>query len=165
MRHPILLLLLLAACSTTPATSAPSESAPPTTSAAVTTTSEDTPTQTTVPDNEVESTTTTVDEEAVATADLAIFIAALEAGLSDTKYEGTALSDPSVYIATGQLFCEELDAGANPALLLSDYLEILTEGDIGAAEDDDLVVAGLLLGVSVEVMCPQHSDALTDAGF
>lgn len=98
-------------------------------------------------------------------ADLAVFIAALEAGLTDTRYSGTALSDPEVYIATGQLFCEELDGGAEPALMLSDYLEILTGGDIGSADDDDLIVSGLLLGVSVEVLCPRHTDALVEAGF
>lgn len=162
MRHSIVLLALLTACSTT--ADAPSESRSPTTTAAAPTISEDSSETTSSVDSGDASTSTNA-EEAVATADLAIFIAALEAGLVDTKYEGTALSDPTVYIATGQLFCEDLDAGAGPAQLLSDYLEILTEGDIGAADDDDLVVSGLMLGVSVEVMCPQYSDALSEAGF
>jgi len=158
MRLSIVLLTLLTACSTATTNTAPSDSTPPTASEGTV--------ATTVPnDDPVIASPTTSVEDALETTDLAIFIAALEAGLTDTKYEGTALSDPAVYIATGQLFCEELDAEADPALLLSDYLKILTEGDIGAADDDDLVVSGLLLGVSVEVMCPQHSTALSDAGF
>ena len=162
MRYAILGLALFTACST----ASPTETIAVATTAATsdtTSTTQATETSTTLATTTEESPTTTVPAES--SADLAVFIAALEAGLKDTRYAGTALSDPEVYIATGQLFCEELDLGADPALMLSDYLDILTEGDIESADDDDLIVAGLLLGVAVEVMCPEHSGALTAAGF
>ena len=162
MRYAILALALFTACSTAAPTETTAVAATDGTSN-TTSTSQAPDTTTSLATAAEDSTTTTLSGES--SADLAVFIAALEAGLKDTRYAGTALSDPEVYIATGQLFCEELDLGADPALMLSDYLDILTEGDIESAHDDDLIVAGLLLGVAVEVMCPEHSGALTAAGF
>ncbi|MDH3306873.1 MAG: DUF732 domain-containing protein [Acidimicrobiia bacterium] len=144
----ILLMVLVSACGSGAATVAPI------TDPAVAPSIEVPATTTTGTPGFPDSTTTTT------TPDLAVFIAALAAALADTTYEGTPLSDPEVYIATGQLFCERLSAGSTPENVLAGYLNILTEGEIGNATADQVSLAGVLLGVSVEVLCPEEIDAL-----
>ena len=86
--------------------------------------------------------------------DLAIFIAAIEDAMQDTSYEGAALNDPEVFIGVGQLFCELLDSGATVDDVLSEYLDALADEDTGVIADDDATMAGVLMGVSLEVICP-----------
>lgn len=108
------------------------------------------------------TTSTTVAELAPADSvpDLSVFIATIEAAMEGTSYEGAALEDPEVFIATAQLFCELLDQGMTADEVLGQYLDRLSEGDAAAASDDDVRLAGVLLGASVEVVCPRHRDSV-----
>lgn len=84
------------------------------------------------------------------------YVAALEDVLAGTVYEGQALEAPEVFLATGTLFCEQLEAGQSVDAVLTEYVETLTGGPIDAAREDDLTMAGGVLGVGVVTMCPQH---------
>ena len=86
--------------------------------------------------------------------DLTVFIAAVDTALADTGYAGAALTDPEVFIATGQLFCELLDEGATTDEVLSEHLVALAGN--GEVTDDDAVASGVVLGVSTEIICPHH---------
>ncbi len=98
------------------------------------------------------STETTV----AADEDLIVFIATLEEPLAGTSYEGEALNEPDVFVATGRLFCERLDDGDSLDDLLTTYLEQLA-GGVDIATDDELVLAGALLGASVATLCTEHT--------
>ena len=114
------------------------------TGASVTTSSS--PTTTAAP----ATTTVTIEE------DLILFIATLEELLAGTSYEGEALNAPDVFVATGRLFCERLDNGDNADEVLSAYLDQLA-GGVDIATDDELVLAGALLGAGVATLCPEHT--------
>jgi hypothetical protein len=88
--------------------------------------------------------------------ELAVFIAAMEDLLVGTVYEGEAISQPELFLATGWLFCDWLDAGDEPDVVLSRYLDELA-GGVDVATDDQLVLAGALLGAAVAVLCPSHA--------
>ena len=90
---------------------------------------------------------------------MTVFIATLEELLVGTVYEGEALNEPDLFVATGRLFCERLDQGDGADDLLSAYLDELV-GGVEAATDDDLVLTGALLGGAVGVLCPEHADAV-----
>jgi len=92
----------------------------------------------------------------VAPPDFTLFIAAVDAALVDTVYAGTALTDPEVFIATGQLFCELLDDGASHDDILSEHLDALAAVGDGEVSDADATATGVVLGASTEVICPQH---------
>ncbi len=89
--------------------------------------------------------------------DLAVFIAAVNEALEGTSYQDAALSDPEVFIGVGQLFCELLDEGDTVDGVLGDYLDALADEESGAAGDDDVLAAGVLMGASIEVLCPAHA--------
>lgn len=146
MRRVLLLVLALALGAAGCGTDGPAAGGP-------TATADPQPT-TTVP-GPSPSTTTTAD--AVPAPDLTVFVAAVDAVLADTSYEGTALTEAELFIATGQLFCELLDAGATSDEVLADHLDALTDAHGGALSDDDVLAAGAVMGASVEVICPQHS--------
>ncbi len=93
-----------------------------------------------------------------AVPDLAVLIATIEATLEGTSYEGAALETPEVFIATSQLFCELLDEGVDPDEILGDYLDRLSDGGAGSPSDEEALLAGVLLGASSEVVCPEHRD-------
>ncbi|MCH7584996.1 MAG: DUF732 domain-containing protein [Acidobacteria bacterium] len=99
------------------------------------------------------STTLTVEEN------LVVFIATLEELLVGTSYEGEALNEPDVFVATGRLFCERLDSGDSADDLLTTYLEQLA-GGVDIATDDELVLAGALLGAAVGALCPEHASVV-----
>ena len=99
------------------------------------------------------STTLTVEEN------LVVFIATLEELLVGTSYEGEALNEPDVFVATGRLFCERLDSGDNIDDVLTAYLDELA-GGVDIATDDELVLVGALLGAAVGALCPEHAAAL-----
>lgn len=142
-------LLVLGGCSTgSDATDAVTDSSV-TTAAATSEVGSTQPTSTAVP----ASTTIASLEE---TPDLAVFIAAVDEAMEGTSYEGAALDDPEVFIGVGQLFCELLDDGATIDEVLGEYLDALADEETGVVADDDAMVAGVLLGASIEVLCPQH---------
>ena len=85
-----------------------------------------------------------------------IFVAAVEATLVGTAYEGAALESPEVFVATGRLLCERLDAGDTVREVLSDYLDELA-GGADRAGDDQLVLAGAVLGAAAVTLCPHHA--------
>ena len=139
--------LIVAGCGSSPSTTGegleattPSSGEPVTTSASPAT------------DSPATSSTTTVQVE----EDLVVFIATLEELLAGTSYEGEALNEPDVFVATGRLFCERLDEGDSVDNLLSAYLDQLA-GGADLATDDDLVLAGALLGAAVGALCPEHA--------
>jgi hypothetical protein len=92
--------------------------------------------------------------------DLSVLIATIEAAMEGSSYEGAALEEPEVFIATAQLFCELLDQGMTADEVLGEYLDRLSEGGAADATDDEARLAGVLLGVSAEVVCPEHGDAM-----
>lgn len=93
----------------------------------------------------------------IAPPDLTRFIAAVDAALADTAYAGAALTDPEVFIGTGQLFCEMLDEGTSRDDILREHLEALAVVGTGELTDSDATATGVLLGVSTELICPQHA--------
>ena len=88
--------------------------------------------------------------------DLVNYVATIEEMLAGTEYEGQALAAPDVFLATGGLFCDQLDAGRTSDEVLIDYLETLTGGSVDEASDDDLTMAGAVLGSGLVTMCPHH---------
>ncbi|MBT8241262.1 MAG: hypothetical protein KJN63_08555 [Acidimicrobiia bacterium] len=93
--------------------------------------------------------------------DVVTYVAAIEDTLAGTKYEGEALEAPDVFLATGGLFCEQLDAGMPPDGIVAGYVEALISGSIERATDDELTMAGGVLGVGVVMLCPRHLDLVT----
>jgi len=91
--------------------------------------------------------------------DLAVFIASMEELLAGTVYEGGAIGEPELFLATGWLFCDWLDEGDEPDVVLTRYLDELA-GSVDAATDDQLVLAGALLGSAVGVLCPRHAESI-----
>ena len=91
---------------------------------------------------------------------MSAFVAALEDVLEGTVYEGQALESPDVFVATGVLFCEELTGGDTPDTVTARYVETLSGVAIDSAPDDDLVLAGSILGAGVVTLCPEHMDTL-----
>ncbi len=100
-----------------------------------------------------ESTTTT----SSFVPDYAALIAVIEAEMVGTTYEGAALEDPEVFIATAELFCDLLDEGLTTDDLLSEYLDRLSDGGAAEVDEDDGLMAGVLLGASIEIVCPEAS--------
>ncbi len=112
----------------------------------------------------VESTTTTglnpgdtVPREDV--PPLALYLAAIDRGLMGTDYEGDVYLDPDGYVNVGLLFCSLLEADVTPAAVLESYVAALEEQS-GELSDDDLVLGGVILGASVQLICPDYLDDL-----
>ena len=103
-----------------------------------------------------ESTTTRSPTPSLNEVDLVTYVATIESLLEGTKYAGRALAAPDVFLATGGLFCDQLDAGRSSDEVLTKYLETLTGGDVADASDDDLAMAGAVLGTGLVTMCPHH---------
>jgi hypothetical protein len=91
-----------------------------------------------------------------ADVDLVSYIEVIEHLLVGTTYEGVALEAPHVFLATGALFCDQLDEGTSPDQVLFDYIEELTGGPAADAPDDALTMAGAVLGSGLATMCPHH---------
>ena len=75
-------------------------------------------------------------------------------------YAGAALESPQVFLATGALFCEQLDAGVSSNAVLVDYIETLTGNPVDEASDDDLSMAGAVLGSGLATLCPHHIETV-----
>ncbi|MEX2624067.1 MAG: DUF732 domain-containing protein [Acidimicrobiia bacterium] len=89
-----------------------------------------------------------------------MLIATIEAAMEGTSYEGAALEEPEVFIATAQLFCELLERGMTADEVLGEYLDRLSESGAADATEEEVRLAGVLLGVSVEVVCPEQGDGM-----
>lgn len=108
------------------------------------------------------TTTTTVVRETLPFEDvppLAIYLAAIDRGLSATRYAGDVYLDPESFIATGRLFCSLLEAGVTPTGVLESYIAAL-EAESDEVDGDDLVLGGVVLGASVQIICPEYAEAL-----
>lgn len=92
-----------------------------------------------------------------AVPDLTVFIAAIDDALEGTTYEGAALDDPEVFIGVGQLFCELLSEGTTVDAVLTEYLTALEDDATRTVAEDDAFVAGVIMGASIEAICPEHS--------
>jgi hypothetical protein len=103
--------------------------------------------------------TTIVEDEFV--PDYAALVAAVESAMQGTAYEGAALEDPEVFIATSELFCDLLDEGMTTDELLAEYLDRLSDGGVVEVDEDDGLMAGVLLGASIEIVCPEYSGEST----
>ncbi len=90
---------------------------------------------------------------------LALFLAAIDRGLMGTEYEGDVYVDPDGYVSVGRLFCALLDADVSPTGVLESYIAAL-EAESGELSDDDLVLGGVVLGASVQLICPDYLDDL-----
>jgi hypothetical protein len=89
---------------------------------------------------------------------LARYLAAIDRGLDGTEYEGDVYLDPESYISVGRLFCSLLDADVSPTGVLETYIASLKSN--GELSDDDLVLGGVILGASVQLICPDYLDDL-----
>lgn len=92
--------------------------------------------------------------------DVTAFIAAVNEAAIGTSYEDAALRDPEVFIGVGQLFCELLDDGLTVDSVLTEYLTALEDEETGTVADDDALITGVLMGVSLEIFCPRNKDKL-----
>ena len=96
--------------------------------------------------------------------DVLTYLANVEELLAGTAYEDAVAEDPEIFVATGFLFCDQLAGGEAPADVLRVYIETLTDGDIEDAGDDDVTLAGTILGTAVGQLCPEHATAI-EQGF
>ena len=90
---------------------------------------------------------------------LALYLAAIDRELMGTEYEGDVYLDPDSYVNVGRLFCELLDADVSPTGVLESYIRVL-EAESGELSDDDLLLGGVILGASVQLICPEYIDDL-----
>ena len=145
------LLLVVAGCGTDAATSTTAgDAAPPASETTISTTS----TTATSAEPPV-----TVDDPATSPPDLEVFIAAIAESLEGTSFEGAPLDDPEVFIGVGQLFCELLAEGLSVDEALAEYLTALEDPDDGASPEDNAFVSGVIMGASLEVLCPDQAEA------
>lgn len=92
---------------------------------------------------------------------LALYLAAIDRGLEGTEYEGDVYLDPDSYVNVGRLFCSLLEADVTPTGVLESYITAL-ESEPGELSDDDLVLGGVILGASVQLICPEYIEALEE---
>lgn len=92
---------------------------------------------------------------------LALYLAAIDRGLEGTEYEGDVYLDPDSYVSVGRLFCSLLEADVTPTGVLESYIAAL-EAEPGELSDDDLVLGGVILGASVQLICPEYIEALEE---
>ena len=90
---------------------------------------------------------------------LARYLAAIDRGLMGTPYEGDVYLDPDSYVSVGRLFCELLDADVSPTGVLESYIAAL-EAESGELSENDLLLGGVILGASVQLICPDYLDDL-----
>jgi len=106
------------------------------------------------------STTRSPGPRTPAEVDLVSYIEVIEHLLVGTSYAGVAFEAPHVFLATGALFCDQLDAGASSDQVLIEYIEELTGSPVEEASDDALTMAGAVLGSGLATMCPHHIGAI-----
>ncbi len=166
-RLVVVLVLLIAACSESGSSDSPTSTGPSvdtnaTSAAADETTLQEVATTTTSVAN---SSTTAFETDGIEVSDEILdYLTAVEELLTGTAYEDAVSEDPDVFVATGFAFCERLTQGEEPADVLGFYVETLTGSDIEAAGDDELTLAGTVLGTAVGHLCPEHTAAI-EQGF
>ena len=106
------------------------------------------------------SATTRSPAPTVGEVDLVGYVAVIEHMLEGTSYQGAALASPDIFLATGALFCNQLDTGITSDKVLAGYLETLTGGSPDDASDDDLTMAGAVLGTGLATLCPHHIETI-----
>lgn len=141
-------IVLLAACGGISVESAVEADAPPPTEAGA-------PVEGSTPLPQASSTTRSP-VPSPSDVDLVGYVAVIEHMLRGTVYEGAALAAPDVFLATGALFCDQLDGGITSDQVLIDYIETLTGAAVNDASDDDLTMAGAVLGSGLATLCPHH---------
>lgn len=90
-----------------------------------------------------------------------MFIAAVNEAAAETSYQDAALNDPEVFVGIGQLFCEQVGVGQTVDAVLAEYLTALEDGPSGTVTEDDAYITRAVMGVSLEILCPEHGAAAT----
>lgn len=153
----ITLTIILSACSTSPVLTDASDT--PTTNT-VSTTPQVEPTIVTSTSTESSPPTFTENEPDPIADNAAVFVATLEELVAETAFSGAILDSPQVFLAAAEIMCGRLNAGDSVDEVLTDYLNGLNESDIEITEEDVIALAGGVLGVGIELFCPQHSDLI-----
>lgn len=86
--------------------------------------------------------------------DYEVFLAAVADTLDGTRFEELPFDEAELFAATGLVLCEQLEEGAVSGDVVFDYLTQLTSGNAASADDDQLVLAGALMGAAGEALCP-----------
>lgn len=149
MRSPLVLAITLCVVLTSCATTGEASPSPAAQSSTSSTT-----TSATAPSSTTSSSSATLGSES--TPDLVAFVAAVNEAAIGTSYEDAALVDPEVFIGVGQLFCELLGDGLTVDAVLVEYLTALEDEETGTIDDDDALITGVLMGASLEILCPEH---------
>ena len=93
--------------------------------------------------------------------DLALFLAAVDGALVDTPYDGAVFVDAESFLAMGAMFCRMLSQGLSTDEVLTGYISALAAGAPGGEiADEDLLLGGVVLGASIQILCPAHSNLL-----
>ena len=154
------LLLLAGAC----ATSEPASSASPVTTDEPSTSVLDSPEETSTTVATVRSAETTEAPSSIDLEDPAIvFLALVDEALVDTDWADVTFEAPEVFLANGQLMCDQLGDGSSIDDVLSEFATTLTELRVEDIDDDTATLAGALLGTAVATLCPEHEDILENA--
>lgn len=82
-----------------------------------------------------------------------VYLAAVAEAVSDTRFVDVPFSQPELTVATGLALCEALAAGEDTDAVLADFLTQLTDGEPSAADEDQLVLSGALLGAAETALC------------
>jgi hypothetical protein len=90
--------------------------------------------------------------------DLVTFIAASEAALEGTRYQGAIFEAPEPYIALAVAACARFSAGDELEQIVADLLAEL--GGTGENDEDDERLAGAIIGAATRTICTEHSDEL-----
>ncbi len=149
MRSPLVLAITLGVVLTSCATTGEASPSPAAQSSTSSTT-----TSATAPSSITSSSSATLGSES--TPDLVAFVAAVNEAAIGTSYEDAALAEPEVFIGVGQLFCELLGDGLTVDAVLVEYLTALEDEETGTIDDDDALITGVLMGASLEILCPEH---------
>ncbi len=147
-RRLVALSLIFAACSTAPVVTEPETSTNPASQAATT------------PDPNLTTKPVPSAEPDPLTDNATVFVASLEETVADTVFSGAVLDSPEVFIAAGEIMCTRLDEGDTIDEILIDYLDGLLDADDELTEEDVILLAGGVLGASVQLFCPQHIELI-----
>lgn len=82
-----------------------------------------------------------------------VFLAAVAEAVEGTWYAETPFDHPEVVVSTGLVMCEALDEGLSPDEVVLEYLSDLTSADPTTASEDQLVLAGALIGGAEAALC------------
>ncbi len=145
----IALALVLAACSSAPIVNEPETDAT-------------SPPAATAPNSASTTEQVPASEPDPLTDNAAVFVASLEETVADTVFAGAILDSPDVFIAAAEIMCTRLDAEDSVDDILTDYLNGLLEADNELTEEDVIVLAGGVMGTSVQLFCPQHIELIEE---